>query len=368
MSKSFYITTLTLFFVGIFLWFFYPPPKLPIKVGLMVSLTGSSPDLGREIRDGAFMAVEEINNGGGINGRRIELIIKDNMANSEIAKENYLEFLNEGVTAVIGPATSTIARALLPLINEHKLLAISPTVSATEFIGKDDYFITLEPCNNKFARVFGKYVREKIKPKKILIMIDERNPVYTGDFAGSFTNQIEKISSIYTLTISEKVSDFDELVNHALSYRPDFVLIITDIFNASIIIQKIRRINSHVQLGIAPWARFYGLVVFTGHFSEGVLSVDFYDQSTKKYMEFKEKFMKKFGYPPDSSVINGYNAVMIIKEAVLKSVNSGSIKENILNSKFNLPLGDISINQYGDSEIEPFVIVIKNGIFERIES
>lgn len=369
MGKSFYITLLVLFTFSAFLWTLYPPSPPPIKIGLMVSLTGSSPELGREIRDGAFLAVEEINQSGGIKGRKIELIIKDSKGNSEIAKMNYIEFLEEGVVAVIGPSTSTRARALLPLIDEKKLLTLSPTVSGNEFSNRDDYFIRLEPSNKEFGKTFGEYVRENLKPKRVLVMVDERNPVYTADFADSFIKEIDKNSSIHIVTIKEKISDFNVLTEEALKYKPDLILLVTDIFNASIITQKIRRLNPHVKLAISPWARFYGFISFTGYLAEGVLSVGYYDESPKneRYMKFREKFMQKFGYPPDSSVINGYNGVMIIKEAILRVGEPYRIREKILNSKFKLPIGEIKINKYGDGEIEPIVVSINNGMFEKIE-
>ncbi len=370
MGKSFYIILFAFFIFLVFLWTFYVPSNHPtIKIGLMVSLTGSSPELGRQIRDGAFLAVEEINRSGGVKGRKLELIIKDSKGNSEIAKMNYMELSNEGVVAVIGPATSTMATALLPLINEKRLVAISPTVSGNEFSDKDDYFIRIEPSNKDFGEALGEYVREKIKPKRVLIMVDERNPVYTTDFANSFITKIDKNSSVQIFTIREKISDFDVLVEEALKYKPDFVLMVTDIFNASIITQKIRLINPNIKLAISAWARFYGFISFTGYLAEGVLSVGYHDESTKNenYMKFREKFMQKFGYPPDSSVINGYNVVMIIKEAILRGGELNTIREKILNSHFKLPMGEIKINKYGDVEIKPFIIIVNNGMFEKIE-
>lgn len=369
MSKSFYITISFILCIAAILWFFYPPSKPPIKIGLMVSLTGSSPELGREIRDGAFLAVEEINREGGVKGRKLELIIKDNKENVEIAKINYLELIDEGVVAVIGPATSTRARELLPLINEEKVLTISPTVSGNIFAKRDDYFIRLEPTNTEFGRSLGKYVKDKIKPKRVLLMVDERNPVYTADFAGSFIMQLNKSSSIFSIPIEKNISDFNALIQKALKYRPDFILMVTDIFNASIITQKIRTLNPKVKLAIAPWARFYGFISFSGPFAKGVLSVGFYDESPKneKYMIFRAKFMQKFGYPPDSSVINSYNAVMLIKEAIMRGAEPDKIKKNIINGTFRLPLGELKIDRHGDAEIKPFVVEIRKGMFERVE-
>ncbi len=369
MSKKFYITISLLLLIGSFLLFFYSTPKPPLKIGLMVSLTGPSPELGRSIRDGVFLAVEEINKEGGIKGRKINLIIKDNKANQEIAKLNYMEFVNENVLAVIGPSTSSMARALLPIINENKLLTISPTVSSTEFSEKEDYFINIAPNNRNLAEILAIYVNEKIKPKKVLILADERNPVYVSDFGSNFLIKISKYSKKETLKIPEQVSDYDTLVAEALRRNPDFILMITDVFNASIITQKIKKLNPSIKLAICPWARFSGFLLYSGFFSEEVLSVGYYDESEKNenFKKFKEKFIAKFGYHPDSAVLDGYYSVMIIKEALLKKSDIKTLRDEILNSSFKFSLGEIKINRYGDPERECFPVIVRKGNFERLE-
>ncbi|MDW7998919.1 MAG: ABC transporter substrate-binding protein [Thermodesulfovibrio sp.] len=369
MCSSIYIK-IALFLTSIILLFYCSPSsKAPIKIGLMVTLTGKYPELGREIRDGAFLAIDEINKNGGIRGRKLQLLIKDNRGDREVAKSNYLEFINEDVIAVIGPATSSTARAILPLIDTHRLLTISPTVSATEFSFRDDYFISLEPNNRQYGESLGKYVREKLKPKRIIIIADEINPVYTMDFAGSFIKNLDKNTFIKTISFREGITDFDFLIRNALKHEPDLILLVTDAFNSAIITQKIKNLNPQVKIAISPWGKSHAFIYNTGYISEGVFSVGFYDESYKeeKFLNFKDKFIKTFGYSPESYAINGYNAVMLIKEAILKDADRNTIREKILNASFNGLLGEIKINKYGDTETKPFVVIVRNGIFEKLE-
>jgi ABC-type iron transport system FetAB ATPase subunit len=138
------------------------------------------------------------------------LIIKDNKYNIEQAKKNYSELVNEGVIAVIGPATSTTAKALLPLINEKKILTIAPTPTSTELAGLDDYMIRLRPTNKDDAEVLAKYVREKINPKKIVIVYDTLNPIYTIDFAQNFMQNFGKDVKFFLIPFKEGWTDIKE--------------------------------------------------------------------------------------------------------------------------------------------------------------
>lgn len=343
--------------------------KTPIKIGLLVTLTGKSPELGREIRDGVLIAVEEINQRDGINGRKIELIIKDIKSDPEIAKVSVMELITDEVEVIVGPDTSTIARAIVPIINKHKILTISPTVSSTEFFMKDDYFITLEPSNRKFGTTLAKFINEKLKPARILIIHDKRNPVYTADFVGNFIELLDKKIKVDYLPIEINISDFDSLVKETLRFQSDVVLLVTDVLYASVITQKIRHKLKSAKIIICPWAKFNSFMNYAGELSEGVFSIGYYEdfKNSEDFLIFKDKFIKIFGYEPEFPSINGYNSLYIIKEAYIKKSNQNELKDRILGSNFTLPFIDISINRYGDAEIETFVVQIRNQKYERIK-
>lgn len=370
MNRFLYIILFAISILFVIFIFLTKSEKSHIKIGLMVTLTGKSPELGREIRDGAFLAVEEINKRGGIKGRHLSLVIKDNKGNPETAKQNFLELLNEDIVAIIGPSTSTVAKAVIPLANENKILLISPNVAASEFSGIDDYFITLEPSNYKSTKKLASYIKEKIKPKKIIIIHDEKNPVYTRDFTVNFVLNFEKNTSILTIPFKDELTDFDILVKEVIRLKPDLILLVTDVFSASIITQKIKKNYADAKIAVSTWARFHGFLDNTGYISDGVLSVGIYDLSkpNEYYLNFQRKFMDIFGYIPDSPAINGYQAIFIIYEALLKGAKRDNLKDIIISKgKFNGFFGEFFIDRYGDVLIEPIVVMAKNGVFEKVK-
>lgn len=343
--------------------------KKPIKIGLSVTLTGKYPDLGREIRDGALLAVQMINEEGGVNGIPIKVIVKDNKFNFDTAKQNFEELVREGVIAVVGPATSTMAKNLLPLINERKILTMAPTPSSTELSGLDDYMIRLRPTNREDAEVLAKYVLKNMKLKKIAVVYDLSNPYYTKDFADNFVRHFSKDVDFYFFPLKE--SDISKAFSKKiLSYSPDAVLLITEVYTTALIAQNLRILKPDIVLLSSPWAKFQRLIENGGKRIEGLLTVDTFDEEYKgqMYVRFKEKFIERFGYNPEIAAITGFESVMIIKKAIENGAKRDTIRDIILGiGKFEGLQEEIILNRFGDRQIKPFVVKVENRSFKRVK-
>jgi len=79
----------------------------PIKIGLAINLSGRGGEAGEHIRDGALLAIEDVNNSGGINGRLLELLIRDDQNSDEGIRKADESLINEGVVAIIGHSYSS---------------------------------------------------------------------------------------------------------------------------------------------------------------------------------------------------------------------------------------------------------------------
>lgn len=103
--------------------------RSPIRVGFAGELTGRQADLGVHGRNGAQLAVEAINAAGGVAGRPIELLVRDDRGTSEGAQAADRELISEGVVAIIGHMTSaqTVAGRLVTEL--AKMVLFSPAAS-----------------------------------------------------------------------------------------------------------------------------------------------------------------------------------------------------------------------------------------------
>jgi len=368
-NKILYISIIGGVLIFTFLLFAFPQNRQPIKIGLSVSLTGAYPDLGREIRDGTLLAVEMINEEGKVKGKPIQLIIKDNKSNIKEAINNYEELIKEGVTAVIGPATSTVAKNLLPLINEKKILTIAPTPTSTELAGLDDYMIRLRPTNKEDALELAKYVTKKLKPKRIVVIYDVLNPTYTIDFAQNFMKYSGKEIKFSLIPFKEGKSYIRDLSKKVLSYSPDAVLLITEVYSTALIAQNLRILKPNVKILSTPWSKFERLIENGGKRIEGLLNLETFDEDYKGelYQKFKRRFIDRFGYEPELGAILGFESVMLIKQAVERGATKETMKDVIIKKgKFQGLQGEININPFGDRVIKPFVVKVEKGKWEKV--
>jgi len=340
-----------------------------IKIGLFATLTGVYPHLGREIRDGALIAVEMINEEGGIKGKKVKLLIRDNMFSRERAIKNVEELISEEVIALIGPATSTMSLEILDVINKHKITTISPTASSSELTNRDDYLIRIRSSNKEDARVLAQYVT-KLKIKKLAIIYDETNPVYCLDFIKNFTQNSSKDLLVYPYPNNPNKTKYKKLSQLVLSKNSDAVLIIHETFTASLIIQHLRALNKELKIIISPWSKSDRLLENAGSRAEGVITVDLFEDSPRdeRFLKFKKRFFERFQYNPGFGATHGFEAVMVIKQAYELNPDSSKLKETILNKReFEGLQGKILFDRYGDPIRNPFIIKIENGKFVKAE-
>lgn len=348
----------------------YLESKKPIKIGLMVTLTGVYPDLGREIRDGALMAVEMINEKGGINGRNLKIIIKDNRYNIDVAKRNYEELYEENVIAVIGPATSTTAKRLLAIINEKKLLAIAPTPTSTELSGLDDYMIRLRPTNREEAVLLADYVIKNLKIKSIAIIYDVTNPAYTTDFINYFKLPFKKNLKIYIYPFDESKDNIKKLSIKIIQQSVDAVVIIMDVYNTSLFAQNLRLLKADIPILTTMWAISPRLIEYGGKSIEGIIFADSieFQKIREENEDINNKFIDRFGRPLSSISVYGYDSVMIIKRAIEEGATRENIKDVILKiKKFKGLQGEIIFDEFGDIQKKSFILKFENGKFRKVE-
>src|SRR5262245_12317264 len=80
-----------------------------IKLGLLAPKSGELAEWGRQMERSSLFAVDELNRAGGIDGQKLELVIKDTAADSAKAVKAARELIDAGVVAIIGPGTSSEA-------------------------------------------------------------------------------------------------------------------------------------------------------------------------------------------------------------------------------------------------------------------
>lgn len=109
----------------------FPQAGGPIVIGQSTPLSGSNKALGEDIRDGALAYFNKVNDAGGINGRRIELLSLDDANNTKNSEANTVKLLEQpGVVALFGYGSATLSRPALPHVEQAKVAFVAPFTGA----------------------------------------------------------------------------------------------------------------------------------------------------------------------------------------------------------------------------------------------
>jgi branched-chain amino acid transport system substrate-binding protein len=349
--------------------------KKPIVIGFSAGLTGSASEMGVSGRNGLQLAVEAINESGGINGRPVEVSIKDDENNAQTALKVDQELYGEGVSFIIGHMTSGVAQLTLPFVNSNKLLMISPTMSAYSLTGQDDHFITVVSSNDVESQFMVESLLQNGNAGKVAVVYESRNLAYTGTIKDFLAKDLETAGG--RIVYEEAFSSGDnppyyDIVNRVLNAKPDGIVILASSFDAAMFCQQLYKAGSHTSVYLPLWAMNNDLLLQGGAAVEGIHIASLIDTESQspEYQKFRDTYLSRYGVEPTFPAVYSYEAAMILFEA-MKTTNSTdpeTVKQAIIGKgSFAGLQGEIQINENGDAKRSLYHYVIKDGQFKKVE-
>jgi branched-chain amino acid transport system substrate-binding protein len=345
----------------------------PIRIGFVAGISGKNVDLGVGGRNGALFAVEQINAAGGVNGRPIELIIRDDQQSTLTARAVTQELIQMKVDAIIGPFTSSIAMEMVPLVNQARTILISPTVTTTQLTGKDDYFFRVCGTTEDYARKNARYSYEKRGFRKAAVIYDMGNRTYTESWLRSFQKTFEEQGGQIVKTVPFSTGPnlaLTPLIPQLLDARPDFILIISNVVDSSMIAQQVRKLDPVIPLSMSEWASTNRLIELGGQAVEGAQVCQFLNRqsSSPHYQNFVKGFDGRFKQEVGFFTVCSYDCVFILSEAFSRCGRKENLKETLLkDGPFQGCQFPIQFDSAGDTVRDTYISLIQNGQYMTVE-
>lgn len=348
--------------------------RKPIKIGVAVELSGSRGTIGLAIRNGAEMAADQINAEGGINGRPIELLVRDDLGDPETARQVDAELIEEGVAAIIGHVTSQQTKSVLDLINEAKVVLISPTTSSPEFSGQDDYFFRVMQGNEGFGEALAQYIYDQ-GIRELACIYDASNEAFAATYWEAAKDKFSalggEILPAITFYSAEK-PDLNAVITELAAEKPEAVLIIASGVDTALLAQYANLQGLDARLYGSSWAVTDELLQKGGAAIEGMVlnGLTNPQDSSEAYLSFQSQYVDRYGVEPGLGASHAYEAVIVLAEALRKTNGStDGLREALTSiSDFQGVNGKISIDQYGDVNREFYLVMVENGKFVTIAS
>ncbi len=365
------IMTIIFFFAGIVAitsFIYILSPKTPVLIGFAGQLSGIQMELGIQERNGVQLAIEIHNAAGGIHGREISLLIRDDMGMPDKAKEVDRELIASGVVAIIGHPTTTQSLAGLEVTEPAKVVMLSPTVSSPVLSGKDDWFFRVMPCFTGGAEALAEYIFHKEKISRVAIILDSDNEGYTRTYSNTFRDKFLAIKGTLAaeITFSSKTQpDFAPLLNSLRTSNAEGLLIVTSDVDTAMIAQRARLLGWDVPLFASGWAQTASLLNNGGKAIEGLKIDQSYASTSQapRFLDFRKRYKERYGILPTFGSVYGYEAALVLIDALRRTNGKAEgLKRELLKTK-NFPglIDNFSIDAFGDVNRPCYLSEIKNG-------
>jgi branched-chain amino acid transport system substrate-binding protein len=342
-----------------------PTTKEPIKIGAILPLSGKNATYGNEIKNAIDLAIEEINNSGGINGRKIEVIYEDDQADPKVGVNAMQKLVNiDKVPVVLGSWVSGVVVASAPIAEKAKVIVMAEAI-APAITNAGDYIFRIQPSATYYSDKLMEVVINKLGLKKIaIIYINNEFGVALRDTLRSATQRLGG-----QIVIEESYmpgdSDFRSQLTKIKSAKPE-ALFIGGYQEQINIIKQANELGLKTQFLAGPPFESQTTIQSLGNLAEGVIYPYHFavEKANPKTISYMEAYKKKFGVETGGFAPLMYDAVYIIANAMKKcETNTDCIKTELYNTNYNGVSGNITFDKNGDPIIPIIIKTVKNGKF-----
>lgn len=340
-----------------------------IKIGAVFCLTGSGKTVGEDALKGVVLAVEQINNKGGIFGKKVKLIVEDDQTSPQLSVSATQKLVNfDKVKVIIGALPSSNTLADIPIAESAKIILFSPASSNPKISDGGDYIFRNWISDLVEGSAMAHYTYNVLKQKKLAILFV--NNEYGGGLKDVFKNTFEQLGGKVTITESyeQDATDFRTQLTKIKATSPDSIYSPGHPKEMALILNQAKEMK--IVLPFESAVAFEDPVVLElakGN-AEGVIySTPFFDISSDNptIKNFIETFRNKYKRDPGVFAAHGYDALNIIALAIQKGgYDSDKIKEQLYKVKdFDGVSGKTSFDQNGDVIKAVSIKTVKKGKF-----
>jgi branched-chain amino acid transport system substrate-binding protein len=307
----------------------------PLNVGLIVSLTGNYAPLGSEDKKSVELAVQQINTAGGLLGRQIKLIEKDDQSQPDQSVLSFNELKGDDVVAVIGSPFSNSALATIPQVDRDKIPYISLTPADEQVNPIHPYVFVVPATSAMYAeRILQYYQAQKLT--KVAVAYDSRSSYANAGLKGMQAKAAQYgVTLVATEEFQTSTTEFSAVLNHVKTSGAQ-ALTVWATGPPAVALAK-----QYATAGVGLPLMFTGAQASTlwlqptGAAAEGVFVTssiagagDALPAGPQKTAidELAKPFTTQYGYPPPQFAADGYTGVKLLAAAVQKAGSTDAAK------------------------------------------
>ena len=351
------------------------------KIGAIGPLTGAAAAYGNAVVNGAQIAVDEINEAGGINGVKIEYKSEDDELNAEKSVNAYNTLKDWGMQLLVGSTTSACSIAVSEYTKQDNMFQLTPSGSAEDCVKYDNAFrVCFSDPNQGIAS--AQYISDHNLATKVGIIYDNSD-VYSSGIYQKFVEEAEgknfEVVSAEAYT-QDNNTDFSVQLQKAKDAGADLVFLPIYYSDASLILTQANTMGYNPTFfGVDGLDGILTVENFDTALAEGVMLLTPFaaDATDDLTVNFVKKYNEKYGETPNQFAADAYDAVYIIKAAIEKAGATPDMSVSDLCDAVKGAMTQIEAKGHtsakmtweasGEPNKEPKAVIIKDGAYVSAE-
>jgi branched-chain amino acid transport system substrate-binding protein len=347
------------------------------KFGLAMPLTGSQALYGQDQVKAAEWAVAEINKAGGINGKKLEMIVLDTQADPQLGIQMTNRLVSVEKVPVFITAWSSVVKAVAPIANDNKVVELSIGASSPDIAKLGDYVYTTFPLADIDITAVAKYAVTSMGKKKAAVIYINNE---TGIVPAEVYQKVFKAAGgeiVAVETYDPKATDFTGMLLKVRAANPDIIHLQGLVSDIPQVIAQMR------QLGLTQTVTSYSaafnpkLIQQLGAAAEGVIATSLAPgpEDSEKVKDYVARWQKEVGREPNGLPYTQYlyDAPYLVT-AVFKALDdkkqpaSGENfrKEMLAMQSFSLPITGKTTLNADHTVVKPvYLMEVKGGKWTR---
>jgi len=346
-----------------------------ILIGEYSSLTGTTATFGQSTHRGLSMAVDDINNAGGILGKKVKLITEDDQSKPEEAATAVTKLISrDQVVAVVGEVSSSRSLAAAPICQANGIPMVSNASTNPEVTRKGDYIFRVCYIDPFQGEIQARFAYNSLGMRKAAILKDIRNDYSIGlaqYFSEAFTQLGGEI--VAEQAYSEGDTDFKAQLTALKAASPEMILVPGYYTEGALIVKQARELNITVPIiGGDGWDSAK-LVEIGGQAMNNTFFSTAYsaDDPDTVVQNFARRFRQLYNEPPDAFAALGYDAGLILFDAIKRaeSTEGAKIRDALAATRdFHGVTGSITIDAERNARKPIVIIAVQDGQFRYRET
>lgn len=364
-------------FITIFMLMTMPGSGLAagvIKIGVAGPHSGDLASYGIPTVKAAELVVKDINAKGGVLGKKIELIVEDDVCKPEVANNTATKLASENVPFVIGHICSGATKAALGIYKESKILAISPSATNPALTQSGDYpnFFRTIASDDAQARLEVDFALDVLKVKNIAVLHDKGDyGKGLAGFAKSFLEKDKRAKVVLYEGITPGAVDYSAIVQKIKRSKAEAVIFGGYHPEASKIVTQMRKKKMKIIFISDDGVKDDTFIKVAGKYAEGVYATGPKDVSKNPLaISAKEAHKKAYGKDHGAFFLEAYSATLALLNAIEKagSTDYDAVSKALRTEYVETPIGKIRFDNKGDATGVGFSMYqVQKGVYVEVK-